>query len=98
MSKAPGAVGRSMGAPIAHPPRGPVLASSEVASYYVQYGRGPLGVWFFFFAVLAFAFAVVCLLSFSDSYSAGLLFLIGTTLAALGVLSYFWTPRETRRT
>jgi hypothetical protein len=81
----------------AHPPRAPVLASSEVSSYYVQYNRGwSFAAWFFFFGAVLFAYAVVSLLSFSDRYSAILCSLIGTVLIALGVLVYLVIPTRSR--
>ena len=76
-----------------NPPRAPVLASAEVGSYYVQYGRGPFGAWFFFFAVFAFGFAAVYWFFYSDPVTAFLLLLLGIILAGLGLFVYLWTPK-----
>ena len=68
------------------PPRAPAYANSEVASYYVQYARGPLWPWFFFFGAFLFVLALLSLVIWFDPASAILCTLLGALLVALGAL------------
>jgi len=62
-----------------------VLADSEVASYYVQYGRGTIRALPFFFAVLLFCFAWIAAAGWKDWSDAVISIAIGLALVVVGV-------------
>jgi len=87
---------RTLGRLVGSPPRAPALATSEVASYYVQYNRGPLRGFLFLFALLLFLFAAVAALVWNDRGTAILSALIGVALLTIGLYLHLSPPENVR--
>jgi len=81
---------------VGSPPRAPALATSEVASYYVQYNRGPLRGFLFLFALLMFIFAAIAGIVWSDWFGVVSSTVIGVVLLTLGFWLHLSRPGNVR--
>lgn len=77
---------------VGSPPRAPAYANSEVASYYVQYNRGPLRGFLLLFAALFFFFAAVAAFGWKQWADAWISTMVGLALLILGIWSYLAMP------
>ena len=78
------------------PPRAPALATSEVASYYVQYNRGPLRGFLFLFAFLLFLYAAVAAFVWNDRFTTAFSLGGGVILLVLGLWTHLTAPANVR--
>ena len=87
---------RTLGSLVGSPPRAPALATSEVASYYVQYNRGPLRGFLFLFSFLLFLFAAVGAFVWNDWFAVVSSIAVGALLLVLGLWAHPTTPLNVR--